>query len=407
MLLAVLPPLFAQGTADARIRYYRSRLGGRGTYPIYARLGLAYAQRARETGQARDYDAAARYLQRSLAFQHNYEALADMAAVELARHKFPEALRFAQEAADTMPGDPEAQGLLFDSHLALGDHQRAATVLETSFGRQQSFAMLTRLANLREYRGDLEGALAAEEMACSLAETEGLPGVTRAWCAVRMGALFVRLCRAEAAEAAYQRALALFPRYYLAREHLAELRAAQGRRKEAIGLYRELLRNLADPRYRLALADLYELEGQSGAASRKRRTAMKELQGLARNGSRAHLQELVVLLLEPPQAEREAVRWAERDWENRRDLHAAAGIAWAYFHSGRLREAESLLDRALAPGGAPPGALLRAARIRHSLGHHTEARTLLGRALACPLALSPSELVAAQQLRSELNGPSM
>ena len=83
-------------TADARIRYYKARLGGAGTYPIYARLGAAYIQKARETDRLSYYSEAEKYLLRSLEFQRNFEALYWLNSVYLAQHRFPEALHMAE-----------------------------------------------------------------------------------------------------------------------------------------------------------------------------------------------------------------------------------------------------------------------------------------------------------------------
>jgi hypothetical protein len=45
-------------SAAERIVFYRARIGGPGTYPIYARLGLAYLDRFRETGATLQWEAA-------------------------------------------------------------------------------------------------------------------------------------------------------------------------------------------------------------------------------------------------------------------------------------------------------------------------------------------------------------
>src|ERR1700752_848657 len=147
---------------DARIRYYQARVGGPTTYPSYARLGLAYAEKARASGRTSYYLEAARHLERSLAFQRNYEALLALSGVSLALHHFPEALASAREPADTVPGDPATQGALFDALLGSGDYHAAERVL-AGFETKDGFGRLVRWAALLEYRGQTEGALQAIE----------------------------------------------------------------------------------------------------------------------------------------------------------------------------------------------------------------------------------------------------
>ncbi len=409
LLLALLPSLaaFAQqrkdASPDARIRYYRQRLGGPSTYPAYARLGLAYAERARATGRVLLYLDAARYLERSLAMQRNYEALLGLSAVSLALHRFPEALAHAREAIDTMPGDSAAQGALFDALLGSGDHHAAEKVLE-GMSTKAGFGYLIRQAALLEYRGETAEALRSVEQACALHETEAAPSSTRAWCQVRWGALQLAHCEPKKARLAYDRALALLPGYFLAREHLAELAAAQDKTEEAHNLYLGLVSTTHEPRFRFDLAALYEATGQAKTAKGLRLRARADLRRRAAADIRDAWHELALLEGDDPGTAAEAVRWAEKDWQNRQDLHAAEALAWAWLQYGNRSKAEDALERALAPGGASPSLLLHAARIRLRTGHADQARELFARALACPVALTPQTRRLADRVKSEL-GP--
>ncbi len=389
---------------DARIQFYRLRLGGPATYPAYAQLGLAYLQKARNTGRAGDYAEAERHLQQSLDYQRNFEALRGLAALHLARHQFREALRTAQEAADALPSDLETQGLLFDTHLALGDQQKAAEIVEKMLQAQMGFESLSRLAALRESQGNFSGALRVMGQACLQAEAEQRPADVLAWCQVRVGSIYLATCDAVQARHRYERALLILPDFTFAREHLAELRVAQGNHAEAIALYRELLAEFPRMEYRLALADLLALTGRNGEASRERRLAAAELR-LSAESSRAGWRPLALLLLEDPATAEEGLRWAERDWENRRDAFAADTLAWAYLRNKRPDEAWQILEpvvRLEASGGGAPFLLLHAAQVQLALGRAAEAGRFLEKALACPVRLTPAEQVLAEQTRAQL-----
>lgn len=395
------PAPHAPRDTDARIAFYEARLGGRATYPAYAGLGLAYLQKARETGAVAHLDAAKRFLLESQLRQPNYAALRGLAAVHLARHEFGEALRAAEEATETQPADAEATGALFDALLALGEEQKAADALQRLQQQSPGFAAEGRAASLEEYRGRLGAARDAMRRACSDAERGNLPAATRAWCRVRLGALFVTTCEADQAERLYREALTLFPDYYLARQHLAELAAARGQVRDAQRRYEDLLAANPSPDYQLALADLHEASGESSRAEALRSTALATLRGSAQAGRRASWRTLALLLLADDATIDEGLRWAERDWKNRRDPYAADTLAWAYFRLGRLTDASALLARALQSGIRTPSILLHAAEIAWAGGRRLEVTSLLSRLPPCRAALSPSEHATRARLEGQ------
>lgn len=390
---------------DARIEFYRARLGGPGTYPAYARLGLAHLDKARETGDSAHRRQAAIYLLKSNDLQPNYEALRGLTALELARHRFPEARQYAEEALKAHPGDIEAQTALFDVLLAQGETLKAAKLLDQILKEPESFAGFTRLANLREVQGNHRGALNAIGRACSLAEKEGAPAVSRAWCQVRTGSIYVGLCDGVQAGHAYRRALALVPEYFLAREHLAELYAVQDQTAEAIEIYEDLLQTNPGPQYRLALADLLTGPEQTERAARLRDQALTELRISAESESREDWRPLALLLLESESTVEEGVHWAEQDWKNRKDAFAADTLAWARFRRGRIREAARLSEQAVGmegPEGKSPVFLLHGVEIQLALRQREKARALLDQAAACPLRLFPWEQATADRLHPAL-----
>jgi tetratricopeptide (TPR) repeat protein len=399
LTVPVLAAHAGDSSLDARIRYYRARLGGRSTYPAYARLGLAYAEKARVTGRTPYFLDAARSLERSLAMQRNYEALLGLAGVSLALHRFPESLGYAREALETSPGDPAARGAVFDAELGLGHVDEAAKVLDGM--PADSFAHLVRRAALHEYRGEIAAALRDAERACALPQTEPRQEATRAWCEVRLGALHLASCEPETARTHYGRASASV----LGREHLAELDAAEGKPRDATARYRDLVAAVPEPRYRLQLAALYDAAGKSRDAADQRERARAELLRRAAEDVRDAWHELAVLQAERPETAADALRWAEKDWRNRQDVHAADALAWASLQHGDAERAATIADLALAPGGRSPTLLLHAAIIRLRTGRAAEARALFERALACPAALTPLERRLADGVRGDLRSP--
>jgi hypothetical protein len=389
---------------DVRIEWYRARAAGPGTYPQYARLGLAYLQKARETGQAQWYDEAERSLRKSLDSQVNFEALYGMGSLLAARHRFREALPLAEQAAAATPGSPDAQGLLFEIQLALGDVTGAAAALDVvQPPASGTFEVVSRRAALREYQGRLAEALAAIEQACLDAQARRLPAGTQAWCAVRRGALLLNArCDAAGAAQAYQEALRILPNYYFAREHQAELLAAQGNTLEATAMYEALLRDLPAPAYRLALAEVYEAGKRGENAAYQRAEAQRELHASVQSGSRENLREYVLLVADQKEHAAEALRLAESEWATRRDAYTADALAWAYLHNGRTREAAEMAGRAVAPGIKAPALLLRAAEIFAATERWGEVRDVLNQLPPCAALLTTEEKGVLQRLQDSL-----
>ena len=394
-------PVPAASDTDARIAYYRARIGGPGTYPAYARLGMAYISKAKETGEAKYYEDATEYLLKSLSYQPNFEALLGAANAFSERHEFKKALGYAEEAAATMPSDLDAQGALFDVYLAVGEVEKAEEKVQAMLRLAHGFAALTRLTALHAYRGEMAKAVEAMTKARDAANVERLSPSTRAWAEVRLGSLLVMNCEEAKARAAYGRALKIVPGYFFAHEHLAELDAAEGKLDAAISTYRDLLKKRFEPLYALDIADVYDANGDSKSAKRYREQARDTLNRSVRAGSKANLRLLAVLLVD--EGDRvEGLRLAEIDWQNRQDIIAADTLAWAYFRNGKTTEAVAMVERALKSGTKDPRISLHAAEIYLSTGRSDSARSLLQLLRNCSLALGPSDQTRLTQLWSQL-----
>ena len=395
------PQEFApEKSSDEKIAFYRARIGGPATYPAHARLGLAYLQKFRETGQARFYDEGLRSLKRSLSYQRNYEALLGLAVGLAERHYFKEALPVAEEATAANPTGLEASAALFDIHLALGNVVKAEQTLNGMLRVQQCFQSLTRLAALREYRGDLSGALEAMEKAPHVAAGI-LSKTTAAWAETRIGSLQLARCEVEKAHQAYFRSLALVPGYSFANEHLAEWHAARGQWKEAEKLFRQLLKSRPEPLYRVGLAEACRQQAKVREAKRQLEKAVAELRQSAEQGAQDPFRLLALLLLERGDTQ-EAWQWAQRDWDVRQDALTADTLAWAHHANGQGAEAIRLSELALQSGSKHPALLLHGGLIQCRWGNREKGRALLEQALACPLAFGPHERSLAESARSEL-----
>ncbi|MGE5212365.1 MAG: tetratricopeptide repeat protein [Nitrospirota bacterium] len=377
-------------TAAERITFYRARTGGPTTYPIYARLGLAYLDRYREAAKARDWEEAVAALRQSLRYQTNFEALLGLAMTLSERHHFGEALPYAEEALRAMPSDIEAAGTLFDVHLALGNIAAADEILQEMLRAQRGFYALSRLAALREYQGDLHGALEAMRDARDAAVRSKFSPNILAWAEVRIGALHIANCERQQARDAYERALRIIPGYAFAREHLAEWHAAQGHWPEAARMFRELLKTNASPAYRLALAEALDARHQAAAAERQRTKAREAMLTAERAGAKDQFRPLALFYLEEGNVA-EGLRFARLDQEVRQDALATDTLAWALFRNGQNAEAQDFARQAVQSGNKTPALLLHCGMILCHAGDLAAGRPLIEQALACTLAFGPAE----------------
>jgi tetratricopeptide (TPR) repeat protein len=388
-------------SAAQRIEFYRARTGGPGTYPIYARLGMAYLDRYRETGNTGDWDKAVSALRQSLKYQQNFEALLGLAMVLSERHHFAEALPYAEEARRAKPSDIEAAGTLFDIQLALGNVAAADKIVQEMLSALRGFHALSRLAALREYQGDLHGALEAMKEARDEAARTKLPPNIVAWSEVRVGALHVANCEAQEARDAYERALRIVPGFPFAREHLAEWHAAQGHWPEAEPMFRELLKTHATPAYHLALAEALDARQQTTAAKTEKTKARDAMLAAERGGAKDQFRPLALFYLDAGNAA-EGLRFAKLDWEVRQDALAADTLGWAFFKNGENTEAEKLARQAVQSGNKTPALLMHSGTIFCHGGDINTGRPLIEHALACPLAFSPAERKLAAEARRAL-----
>ncbi len=100
----------------------------------------------------------------------NPRLLAELASAQLARKAYPEARRFARQAAEINPREPLAAYVLARLHLLIGDNQEAVTALQAAHDPEHPHAMLVNL--LAALLIKAEDFAAAEKLYRLLAEKQ-------------------------------------------------------------------------------------------------------------------------------------------------------------------------------------------------------------------------------------------
>ena len=228
-------------------------------------LGLAYQQRARETADPRDLGRAEAALRRGLrSGGDRYLATTGLAAVAASRHRFEEAVDLAGRAIRIDPDAEAAYGILGDGLVELGRYREGFAAFDHMAARGSDLPALTRVSYARELLGRRQSAIAAMRMAVETAST----AENAAWTLVQLGNLEFDGNRLRAAEAAYRRALAVFPGYSHAEAALARIDAARGRLPAAVRRYRNVVARMPLPQYAIALGDTLHRGRPRGGSAR-------------------------------------------------------------------------------------------------------------------------------------------
>jgi tetratricopeptide (TPR) repeat protein len=351
-----------------------------------ALLGLAYQQRARETGDPGYYPRSEEALRRSLVLgRDNDLAVTGLAALAASRHRFPAALRLARRALELNPDSTAALGVLGDARIETGDYDGAFAAFDRMVSLKPTVASYARVAYARELLGRTAGAIEAMKLAVGAAAGTEEPA---AWSLVELGNLYYNSGRLRPAERAYRAALARFPGYHRALAALAGVEAARGRVGEGVDLYRRALETVPLPEYAARLGETLAAAGRD-AETNEAYELVDAMQGLFEaNGARTEL-ETALVDLDRNVDVADALERAREAFVERRSIHAEDVLAWALFRNGRCLEALRHSERALRLATHDALKLFHRGMIERCLGRDEEARATFREALGVNPYFSP------------------
>src|ERR671931_1918075 len=229
-------------------------------------LGLAYQQRARETGNPRYYSLSERALRRANKYpQASPLAVAGLASLAVSRHRFRAAVPLARAALRANPDDATALGALGDAWLNVGLYRRAFVAYDRMAFLSPSVASYSRVAHARELLGRPRAAEEVLELALSLR----VPAREhRAAALVQLGNLQFNTGRLGAARRSYAAALAALPGYVHAEAGLAHVETSVGDFRHGLPLFRRVVERLPLPQYAIWDGDALSRAGHVRPARR-------------------------------------------------------------------------------------------------------------------------------------------
>lgn len=377
---------FSLGDTKAYVSYLERRVAAdSSSVRELTLLGLAYQQRARETGDPSFYPRSKRALLRALALGRRSDlggeqflATTGLASLAASQHRFREARRLAERARHLSPGSAAPWGILGDALVELGRYGKAFAAFDRMVSLKPSLTSYARVAYARELVGDVRGA----EAAMSLAVEAGASSSEHsAWALVQLGNLRFDSGRINAAGKEYRAALTRFPGYVHAEAGLARVAAARGRYAGAIKLYRRAVARLPLPQYAAALGDVLHVSGRQ-AEARRAYALVEAIDRVFRaSGVRTEL-ETALFDLDHGRRLHDALARAREALRERPSIEAEDVVGWALAKNGHCAEARKHSVRALRLGTKDAVKLFHRGIIERCLGDRAAAHLYFGRALA-------------------------
>jgi tetratricopeptide (TPR) repeat protein len=371
---------FAAGDTKALVAGLQAELRvDPGNVKAYETLGLAYQQRARETGDPSYYPKAEGVLRRALALQpDDLIATAGLGQLALARHRFREALQLGRRARRISPTTGGVYGVIGDAQLELGRYPQAFRAFDRFAAIKPGVASYARVSYARELLGHVPAAEQAMRAAVDASIGEQEAG---AWTRSQLGLLYLSTGRARLAARTIHAALELFPNYYLALDAMAQAQASLGHLRTAIEFEQSAVERIPLPQYVGFLGDLYHVTGQTAKAKQEYALISVIERVLAANGVK---NDIDVALFDVDHGIRlsHALALARRGYVDRPSIFGDDVLGWALARNGHCTAALHYSERSLRLGTHDALKLFHRGWIAVCLGRRTEAGEYYARALA-------------------------
>jgi len=316
---------------------------------VSTRLGEAYLQKARETGDPGYYPKAEALFGQALAADPEHaDALVGLGTLALARHQFSEALDWGQQALAINPHHAATYGVIGDAEIELGRYDDAVRTVQAMVDLRPDLGSYARVSYLRELMGDRAGAIVAMEQAGVAGS--GYPENV-AWAHVQLGNLRFDGGDLAGAKHDFDAAAAAAAGYAPAMAGQARVAAARGDLDRAAALYKTAVQQIPLPEFLVAYGDVLNAADKTRDAEAQF-ALVEAIQGInSANGVDTDL-ELALFVADhgDPADLPQAVAQARAGVETRPSVVAWDVLAWTLFRSGDVEGAAAASQKALRLG---------------------------------------------------------
>ena len=358
--------------------------------PFLEQLGWLYVAKARTSYDPGFYKLAEHCaLALEMADPKSPEALLLRGHVLNSFHRFAEAEAIAEELVKqrTLAFD---YGLLGDALMEQGRLAEAIAAYQRMVDLRPDLQSYSRVAYMRWVKGDLDGAIDVARLAARAASS--LDRESGSWSLTRLAFYYFQTGSLADAETACDSALRFSPDYPAALLLRSRMLLNANRIAEAVAPVQRAAKIDPLPEFQWALADTLRTAGRADEAVNVEANLMQ-------TGAQSDPRTLALFLATRGEQTELAVELAKRELQNRRDIFTYDALAWTLAAAGRLEEAWSHMERALAEGTMDARLFTHAGVIAARLGRATEAESWLAKAHSLQHTLLPSER---QQLAATL-----
>jgi tetratricopeptide (TPR) repeat protein len=375
----VVSPPAAESTARQIAKLQDELRASRDDVDALDALGLAYQQRARETGDPTYYTKSDEVLRRALRLApRDLVATSGLGSLALSRHRFGEALALGRRARAISPTSARNYGVIGDALVELGRYREGFQAFDTMARLRPDVSSYSRVAHARVLLGDVPGALSAWRLALDASLGQG---ETEAWTRVQISKTAFSVGRLGLALTQARAALRAFPGYAPAYDALAWAEYGRGDLQAAIAAEQLAVDRIPLPQYVSMLGDLQRAVGRL-AEARKQYALIGVIERLlVANGVRTDL-ETALFDVDHGIRLSASLALARRAQRERPSIDGDDVLAWALERAGHCREALGYSKRALRLGTRDALKRFHRGEIEQCLGHARSARRWFGRALA-------------------------
>ena len=342
-------------------------------------LGLAYQQRARETGDPTYYTKSDEVLSRALRLApRDLVATSGLGSLALSRHRFREALALGRRARAISPTTARNYGVIGDALVELGRYRQGFQAFDTMATLRPDVSSYARVGHARLLLGDVAGARSALRLALDASLGQG---ETEAWTRVQLSKAAFSVGDIAPALAQARAALRAFPGYAPAYDALAWAEYGRNHMHAAIAAEQEAVNRIPLPQYVAMLGDLQRAAGRPAMARRQYALIGVIQRLLVANGVDTDL-ETALFDVDHGIRLRSSLALARRAQRERPSIDGDDVLAWALARTGHCGQALGYSKSALHLGTRDALKLFHRGAIEQCLGNRAAARGWFRRALA-------------------------
>src|SRR5436190_3063241 len=382
-LALVLTPQTSDSRIDKEISQLQQRIrDGRNIELWLERLGWAFVAKARESFDPGFYKLAeqcARSMEKSN--PQSQEAMLLRANVLQNLHRFKESEILTRRLVQHR-GLSSDYGLLGDALMEQGKLNEAVEAYQQMMNLKPDLRAYARAAHMRWLKGDLEGAIEAMQLAVSAATPSDAESAS--WVNTRLAFYEFQAGRVSEAEQRCALALSLQNNYPPTLLLQGRILLGQSRFGEAVNALQNAVKLNPLPEYQWTLAEALRVAGKENEASEV------EAQ-LCQRGASSDPRTLALYLATRHESPETALQLARAELDSRGDVFTHDALAWSLAAAGKLTEAHSEMQRALAEGTKDARLFFHDGVIASQAGHSADAERWMRKASELSHLLLPSE----------------